>query len=120
MVPSSLLDRLDLSFELRTPAAMRQMYEKAQKYTSTSGRDTFLRQTGIHDIRVSLTSVLRDKALILSTQNFAWDIPMMNPYAAYSYDVLHRDDLGKFGHHLWPLILKHLKNKGSADKLTLA
>ncbi|KAJ7318563.1 hypothetical protein DFH08DRAFT_714586, partial [Mycena albidolilacea] len=38
-----------------------------------------------------------------------------HPYAAYSYDTLHSDDLGKWGHHLWPLLLEELeklKQKG--------
>jgi hypothetical protein len=48
-------------------------------------------------------------------QHFLWKFRFSDPYAAYSYDTLHSDDLGKWGHHLWPLLLdelEKLKQKG--------
>lgn len=38
-------------------------------------------------------------------QHFLWDFGCSDPYAAVGYDVLHRVDVGIFGHHLWPLLL---------------
>jgi hypothetical protein len=43
----------------------------------------------------------------------------MNPYRAYSYDVLHWDDLGKWGHHLWELLVSVLKELNLFNKLVL-
>jgi hypothetical protein len=48
-------------------------------------------------------------------QHFLWDVRFSDPYSAYSYDTLHSDDLGKWGHHLWRLLLdelEKLKQKG--------
>ncbi|KAJ7076269.1 hypothetical protein B0H15DRAFT_805714 [Mycena belliarum] len=42
-------------------------------------------------------------------KHFLWDFRFSDPYAAYSYDTLHSDDLGKWGHHLWPLLLARLE-----------
>jgi hypothetical protein len=48
-------------------------------------------------------------------KNAFWYIKNSDPYLASSYDLLHSDELGKFGKHLWPLILEvlgKLKKKG--------
>ncbi|KAJ7105815.1 hypothetical protein C8R44DRAFT_886281 [Mycena epipterygia] len=42
-------------------------------------------------------------------EHFLWDFRFSDPYAAYSYDTLHSDDLGKWGAHLWPLLLEKLE-----------
>jgi hypothetical protein len=34
-----------------------------------------------------------------------------DPYEAYSYDVLHRDDLGEWGKHLWVTVLQRLEKE---------
>jgi hypothetical protein len=67
----------------------------------------------------SSSTLLQFKFALMHQQNFAWDIPLMNPYRAYAYDVLHRDDLGKWGHHLWELVRSVLGKLGQLDKLTL-
>jgi hypothetical protein len=58
MVPNDMLDRLDLTFDLRTPEVMQKVYEDAQKLGSTSAKDAFLRQTGIHDVWVSILKLI--------------------------------------------------------------
>ena len=48
-------------------------------------------------------------------KNAFWSIANSDPYHASSYDLLHADDLGKWGKHLWPLlldVLEDLKKKG--------
>lgn len=42
-----------------------------------------------------------------------------DPYQSYSYDTLHVDDTGKFGNHLWPLVLKVLKDSGMSGNLAV-
>jgi hypothetical protein len=42
-----------------------------------------------------------DSALV---QHFMWKFRFLDPYQAVSYDLLHFDEPGKWGHHLWPLI----------------
>lgn len=35
-----------------------------------------------------------------------------DPYLAVSYDLLHKDDSGKWGKHLWKLLLDVIKERG--------
>jgi hypothetical protein len=42
-----------------------------------------------------------------------------DPYSAYTYDKLHRDDIGKWGHHLWPLTKSALERRGKLGQLSL-
>ncbi|KAF8575048.1 hypothetical protein K439DRAFT_1623878 [Ramaria rubella] len=52
-------------------------------------------------------------------QNAFWFIANSDPYLANSYDLLHADDIGKWGKHLWPLLLEvlgNLKKKGDLSK----
>ncbi|KAI4294699.1 hypothetical protein K525DRAFT_290407 [Schizophyllum commune Loenen D] len=48
--------------------------------------------------------ILKDNGLH-NVEHFAWDIAFSDPYRALSYDTLHSDDLGKWGDHLWELLL---------------
>lgn len=60
-------------------------------------------------------TVIHSNFRLMPLQHFLWDVRFSDPYAAYSYDTLHSDDLGKWGHHLWPLLLdelEKLKQKG--------
>jgi hypothetical protein len=51
-------------------------------------------------------------------QNFAWRLKLTEPYRAYRYDVLHVDDLGIFGHHLFKNgILKIVEEMGKLHEL---
>lgn len=57
--------------------------------------------------------------LIHNVQHFLWDFRFSDPYKAISYDTLHSDDLGKWGKHLWVLLLKPvLENAGALGKVT--
>ena len=47
-----------------------------------------------------------------------WDFRFADPYKAISYDTLHSDDLGKWGKHLWELLLKVLEDAGARGKVT--
>lgn len=50
-------------------------------------------------------------------QHFLWDFRFSDPYKAISYDTLHSDDLGKWGKHLWDLLLTVLEDaKGQVTK----
>lgn len=51
-------------------------------------------------------------------QHFLWDFKFSDPYRAYSYDTLHSDDLGKWGKHLWVLLLVVLEELRGKGKLT--
>ncbi|KIJ30554.1 hypothetical protein M422DRAFT_267894 [Sphaerobolus stellatus SS14] len=41
-------------------------------------------------------------------KNAFWQLANSDPYAAYSYDMLHAFDSGEWGKHQWPLLLKIL------------
>jgi len=49
-----------------------------------------------------------------------WKHAFSNPYRALRYDPLHSDELGKWAHHLWPLIKNELeghKLSNDADQM---
>lgn len=47
-----------------------------------------------------------------------WDFRFSDPYKAISYDTLHSDDLGKWGKHLWDLLLTVLEDAGAKGEVT--
>lgn len=96
---SSQLDKLTMSFPPRTSSQMRKVYEDAQRMPSGK-RDEYLATWGLKDV-----------------ENFLWDIPNSDPYLARSYDLLHFDDLGKWGKHLWVLLKQVMKDAGHADAM---
>ncbi|KAF8142215.1 hypothetical protein K438DRAFT_2114720 [Mycena galopus ATCC 62051] len=101
--PKCLVNKCDLHkitslFTSRTTATMRAVVLKAFRKNTKTDREKVLQNHGLHGV-----------------EHFLWDIRFSDPYAAYSYDTLHSDDLGKWGHHLWPLLLdelEKLKQKG--------
>ncbi|KIJ23664.1 hypothetical protein M422DRAFT_195654, partial [Sphaerobolus stellatus SS14] len=46
--------------------------------------------------------------------NAFWRLGNSDPYAAYSYDLLHALDSGEWGKHQWPLLLKILTDSQKA------
>ncbi|KAJ7868913.1 hypothetical protein B0H14DRAFT_2572077 [Mycena olivaceomarginata] len=56
--------------------------------SSATQKEKILMNYGLHDI-----------------VHFMWNFRFSDPYQAVSYDLLHFDESGKWGHHLWPLIL---------------
>lgn len=52
-------------------------------------------------------------------QNFFWHLRNSCPYRAYGYDTLHADDGGKWGKHIWPLVLDVLGQLGMKGTLTM-
>ncbi|KAG2128932.1 uncharacterized protein EDB93DRAFT_1108857 [Suillus bovinus] len=53
------------------------------------------------------------------TFNFFWLLPHSDPYLVISYNKLHADDLGKFGKHLWQLLLTILEDLDVKGQLTI-
>ncbi|KAJ7125922.1 hypothetical protein C8R44DRAFT_702274 [Mycena epipterygia] len=98
LVHKSDLHRITSTFQLRTTPTMKAVVLKASKKKTKTDKETILKNYGLHDV-----------------QHFLWRFRFSDPYAAYSYDTLHSDDLGKWGHHIWPLLLDELetlKQKG--------
>ncbi|KAJ6528007.1 hypothetical protein DFH09DRAFT_1250518 [Mycena vulgaris] len=98
LVHKSDLHRITSIFQLRTTPTMKAVVRNASKKKTKTDKETILKNYGLHDV-----------------QHFLWGFRFSDPYAAYSYDTLHSDDLGKWGHHIWPLLLDELetlKQKG--------
>ncbi|KAJ7822282.1 hypothetical protein B0H14DRAFT_3089030 [Mycena olivaceomarginata] len=98
LVHKSDLHRITREFTLRTTPTMKAVVVKAVRKTTKTEKENILKSYGLHGV-----------------QHFLWNFRFSDPYAAYSYDTLHSDDLGKWGHHLWPLLLdelEKLKQKG--------
>ncbi|KAJ7076600.1 hypothetical protein C8R43DRAFT_1177915 [Mycena crocata] len=81
------LHRLMKAFVLRTPITMKKVVRKAFKANTKTEKEAILKNKGLHGI-----------------DHFLWGFRFSDPYAAYSYDTLHSDDLGKWGDHLWSLL----------------
>ncbi|KAJ7029418.1 hypothetical protein C8F04DRAFT_1237112 [Mycena alexandri] len=80
---------------------MKAAVRRATKAPTKTEREAILKKNGLHGI-----------------DHFLWDFRFSDPYTAYSYDTIHSDDLGKWGHHLWPLLLDVLE--GLSGKSTFA
>ncbi|KAJ7760761.1 hypothetical protein B0H14DRAFT_3595391, partial [Mycena olivaceomarginata] len=98
LVHKSDLHKITGQFKLRTTQTMKAVVIRARRKGTKTAKEDILKSHGLHDV-----------------QHFLWDYRFSDPYAAYSYDLLHSDDLGKWGHHIWPLLLdmlEGLKQKG--------
>ncbi|KAJ7617483.1 hypothetical protein DFH06DRAFT_1062143 [Mycena polygramma] len=93
LVPHCDLHKITSDFKLRTSATMKAVVLKAFRKKTKADKEHILKKHGLHGV-----------------VHFLWEFRFSDPYAAYSYDTLHSDDLGKWGHHLWPLLLKELEN----------
>ncbi|KAG6847873.1 hypothetical protein H0H93_005308 [Arthromyces matolae] len=95
LAPKSELHRITKRFPLRTPETMKEALQKARQAPNKTQKDKILQDFGLHDI-----------------DHFLWNYRFSDPYAASSYDTLHSDDIGKWGKHLWPLLLSVLEEAG--------
>ncbi|KAJ7347921.1 hypothetical protein DFH08DRAFT_808700 [Mycena albidolilacea] len=96
------LDKICKTFPLRTTETMKQFYEDAIAAPTKTESERILQSVGLH-----------------ATENFFWSLPNSDPYSANSYDLLHSDESGKWGKHLWVLLLEVLKENGFKGRLTL-
>ncbi|KAJ7090711.1 hypothetical protein C8R44DRAFT_835939 [Mycena epipterygia] len=96
------LGKLCESFTLRTTETMKRFYEDALAASTKSEREHILQSVGLH-----------------ATENFFWSLPNSDPYSANSYDLFHSDDSGKWGKHIWPLLLEVLKDNGYKGRLAM-
>jgi len=94
----------------------------ATKAKTKGQREEILKDKGLHNVEVSL--IPNNKLFLFrhtyhhATQHFLWHFRFSDPYRAYLYDTLHSNDLGKWGKHLWVLLLAVLEKSGGAGKLT--
>ncbi|KAJ7662424.1 hypothetical protein B0H14DRAFT_2658885 [Mycena olivaceomarginata] len=98
-------------------ATMKAVVLKARRVTTKTAKEELLKNHGLHGIKVQLDD-FRFSGL-KTQQHFLWGFRFSDPYAAYSYDTLHSDDLGKLGDHLWDFlleVLEELEGKGSFAK----
>ncbi|KAJ6453504.1 hypothetical protein C8R45DRAFT_1192699 [Mycena sanguinolenta] len=93
LVHKSCLHNITRTFKLRTTPSMKAVVVKAMKSKTNTKKADILKGYGLHGVT-----------------HFLWNFRFSDPYAAYSYDTLHSDDLGKWRHHLWPLLLEELEN----------
>ncbi|KAF8980125.1 hypothetical protein BDQ17DRAFT_1517813 [Cyathus striatus] len=93
LVPKMKLDCITETFELRTSENMCSVLQKVSQASSKVTKEKILQGYGLHNIN-----------------HFLWDFQFSDPYAASSYDTLHSDDLGKWGKHLWNLVLEILEH----------
>jgi hypothetical protein len=114
------LARITSHFTPRTTQTMKEAYVKAQSAPNRTRKEAILAASGLHDVEVSPNFLNQVYNVNLICQNFAWNLRFSDPYKAYGYDPLHRDDLGKWGKHLWVHLKTVLKRLGRLGHLTTA
>ncbi|KAK6974980.1 hypothetical protein R3P38DRAFT_3335293 [Favolaschia claudopus] len=72
---------------------MKAIVKKALKAKTHAKKEAILMDAGLRCIK-----------------HFLWYFRFGDPYAAYVYDTLHSDDLGKLAKHLWLLLLEQLED----------
>ncbi|KAJ7645259.1 hypothetical protein DFH06DRAFT_1426092, partial [Mycena polygramma] len=92
----------NLEFPLRTTKTMKDVYEKAKFERFKTVAESMLQQYGLH-----------------LTENAFWALRGTDAYKAISYDLLHSDDSGKWGKHIWPLLLDALADLGLKGMVTV-
>ncbi|KII93190.1 hypothetical protein PLICRDRAFT_121618 [Plicaturopsis crispa FD-325 SS-3] len=100
LVHKSKLHELTTTFEPRTTESMRAVFRRAALAGSKAKTENILKDHGLNNV-----------------EHFLWKFRFSDPYAAYCYDTLHSDDIGKWGKHLWPLVLGVLTERGCLGRL---
>ncbi|THU84437.1 hypothetical protein K435DRAFT_870260 [Dendrothele bispora CBS 962.96] len=100
LVPHHELDLITGAFPLRTTASMESVFWRARAAPTATEKSNILKSVGLHDVA-----------------NFFWSLPHSDPYKAISYDTLHKDDLGKFGKHIYPVLVRVIEEAGLTGKL---
>ncbi|KAF8521655.1 hypothetical protein JB92DRAFT_3275059 [Gautieria morchelliformis] len=87
LIHKSQLHNLTGNFPFRTSREMQKVYKKAIAARTKAEAEEVLKKKGLHKVL-----------------NAFWSIANSDPYHASSYDLLHADDLGKWGKHLFVLL----------------
>ncbi|KAF8516875.1 hypothetical protein JB92DRAFT_3082636 [Gautieria morchelliformis] len=87
LIHKSQLHNLTGNFPFRTSREMQKVYKKAIAARTKAEAEEVLKKKGFHKVL-----------------NAFWSIANSDPYHASSYDLLHADDLGKWGKHLFVLL----------------
>ncbi|KAJ7203003.1 hypothetical protein GGX14DRAFT_570267 [Mycena pura] len=88
-------------YEARTTDSMKRVYLEAMSKLRNKDTEELLQKYGLHAI-----------------ENALWEIRNSSPYEAASYDLLHSDDLGKFGKRIWVWVREVLDGLGTTGLLT--
>ncbi|KAJ7347355.1 hypothetical protein DFH08DRAFT_914503 [Mycena albidolilacea] len=102
LVHQNDLAKICKTFPLRTTETIRNVYADAMTAPTKTESERILQSPGLH-----------------ATENFFWSLPNSDPYSANSYDLLHSDESGKWGKHLWSLPNDVLKDSGYKGRLTM-
>ncbi|KAK7034389.1 hypothetical protein R3P38DRAFT_3185238 [Favolaschia claudopus] len=105
--PKCLVHKDDLHcltkvFTMRASEATESTICRARNAPTKGEKERILKKHGLHDV-----------------DHFLWGFRFSDSHAAAAYDVLHKDDIGKNGSHLWPLVLEILEDisgKGTLAK----
>ncbi|KAJ7613048.1 hypothetical protein FB45DRAFT_759393 [Roridomyces roridus] len=101
LVRQGMLGCLQKRFPLRTTQTMRRVVQQAQRAATATRKEEMLRGTGLHDVI-----------------HFMWNFRFCDPYLSVTYDLLHAGEMGKWGHHLWELTLKILRDLKLSSEAT--
>jgi hypothetical protein len=90
------------TWTLRTAAHTQEILQQVRGIQGVKGREKLLVEHGIRDVDVSSLFFSCVHALIATPyQNVFWDLHNSDPHRALSFDRLHSNNSGLFGHHLW-------------------
>ena len=105
------LDQLSTHGPLRTVATMRKALHDSFE-AEPDKAEQILRNNGLHAVEISRHLLLVSYSDLIRLQHFLWSFRNSDPYLSYGHDLLHADDLGEWGGHLWPLLCAVLKADG--------
>jgi hypothetical protein len=91
---------------------MRSVIQRASQALTKTDKEKILQAFGLHDIEVYSSC----RCVPINIKFFI--VAFSDPYAASSYDTLHSDELGKWGKHIWELLLTVLAESGKKGELT--
>ena len=93
---------------------MQEVIKNAKKLKTARDRNNYLQQFGLRDIQVSLNNDILNFIYLRYEQNVFWGFPRCDPYHALSFDRLHVDHDGLFGHHILGELIKRIRKLPSA------
>jgi hypothetical protein len=102
LVKSDALADISTTWPLRTAADTQTVIKDARKLQSAAEREKLLSHLSLRDVDVS--GLLFASLILVITplcQNVFWNLSYSDLHRALSFDRLHSNNSGLFGHHLW-------------------
>jgi len=114
LVNADDLTKITNTWMLRTAEHTRSLIQQARSIQSPVEREKLLSVNGIRNVDVSVPEFNLHACRNVTPwiQNVFWHLPNSDPHRALSFDRLHSNNSGLFGHHLWEKFRALIKGCG--------